>query len=611
MGDRTEVQGLEALLDEWACAGIGVRRSLERRLSARLDEMDPGSVPANVVARLEALRLSGRGFSRELPSNAVFVPFVDEAGGLVAAIQVHEGGLHEGALQSKMTPECRQACMGAIRLASKIAERRTFGGVVELVTEMRGARVEQVTGRSLSLGVYLSALALFSGRRVRPGTVASGDLVDGEPRGVGRHEAKLASLLGRSDIERVVVAAEDEALARKAAADLALEVEVVGVDSLEAAARAALGESILAGRDLAESVAKARRTYGDGWGPRGWALVEQAVTPLLGAVPESRPELRLELHTMLAAARRNAGDSAGALDLLDVAAVSLEGDERWIDKRVLAFYRRQRALSLLDLEHEAEAMSEARASMRAAEEAGLPGDYAVALGTSSLVCLGAGDGASALELAEEALDLLGGRDERAALRAQAYRVLALMKLRRVAEAEEALRAIADATRDAYARRAEAWMRAYVAGSFLEMDEPRRAIEVLGAEVSVEELRRDSDLGPLLRLYAGEAWARLGDDSLALDTFQRAPAETGSRTPFQDRRVALTQLRSARLHAAAGRIDAAERCLEAMTSFAGAATAHMLEEARREIMAGAEGPAARQLASMCMRPWEPLFGRAGA
>jgi hypothetical protein len=128
MGDQTELQTLEALLDEWTSASVGVRRSLERRLFETLDAMDPGSVPARIIERMEVLRISARGVRTELPTNAIFVPFVDEdAGGLVAAVQVHEDGLYESALQAKMTPECLRACVGAIRLAAHEAERRTAG----------------------------------------------------------------------------------------------------------------------------------------------------------------------------------------------------------------------------------------------------------------------------------------------------------------------------------------------------------------------------------------------------------------------------------------------------------------------------------------------------
>jgi hypothetical protein len=609
MGDSTELQALEELLAQWERESVGVRRSLEPTIADMLDAMDPGSVPTSMLPR--AQKILRRELRRELPANAIFVPFVDQAStGFVAAIQVHEGGPYESALYSKMTLDCQRACRSAIRLAAQRADRHTADGCVELVTETRGAHVEHVEGRSLSLGVFLSALALFTGRRVRAGTVVSGDLVNGAPRGVGRHETKLASLIGRDDVARVIVAADDHALAKKTANDLGLGVEVIGVDSLASAADAALGASLLEGRSTAEVFARARRAYGEGWGPHGWVLVEQAVTPLLGAIPPDRHDQRLELMTMLAAARRNAGDAAAALDTLDLAAVPIGRDERWIEKRVLAFYRRQRALALLDLGHDADAAREANASLCAAEAAGLRGDYAVALGTMTLVSLSAGREEDALADVARALEHLETHEPRASLRTRAYQVLALMKLRRVDDARAVLAGTIGACDDDYGKRAEGWMRAYMAGALLEMDEPRAAIEVLAAPVSVKELRRDSDLGPLLRLYLGEAWARLGEPSLALDTFQRVPTETRWRTPLQDRRVALTQLRRARLLAAAGERAAAEACLRVMSCFVTMATPDLLEAARREILHGEDGSASRQLASTCVRPWEPLFGRAG-
>lgn len=244
--------------------------------------------------------------------------------------------------------------------------------------------------------------------------------------------------------------------------------------------------------------------------------------------------------------------------------------------------------------------------MRAAREAGRLGDFAVALGTASLVHLSAGAPLPALEVADRALDIFLGWEPRASLRTQAYRVLALARLGRVQEAEAVLvEALRDAGDDRYTRRAEGWMRAYLAGALLEQGRPERALDVLSTKTIADGLRRESDLAPLARLYSGEALSSLGETQLAIGIFERVPAETGTRTPFQDRRVSLTQLRRARLLAREGSIAAAEACLAQALPPLALSADEELRRLRGEILEGRSGEATAAVASRCVRPWEPL------
>lgn len=604
MEDRGETGELEALLDARAEAGVALRRTLDRQIEERLEAMDPGSVPAGLAERLRALSLVRGPVERELPANAIFVPFTEASGGgLVAAIQVHEEVFTESALAAKMTPDCQRSVERAIRAAAERADRRVSGeAAVDFVTELRGARVGAVSGRSLSLAVFLSAYALYTGRKVNPGTVASADVVDGSLRGVGHLDEKIASMKGRADLSTFLVAVEDEELARSIARRYELSMQVVGVRTLREAIDAAIGGSILGTEAFEDVVVRARERYREGWGPRGWAIVEQAVTPLLAAVPDERPELRVELLTMLAAARRNAGDSAGALDLLDLAAVHVDAQGDWIERRVLAFYHRQRALSLLDQGLFEAALREVEASEEAARAGGLPGDYAVALGSKCLVHLATNQAEAALEAIDEAHARIAERDPKHAQRTQTYRVLALTRLGRVDEAERIVAAMAERRGDGYARLTEAWARAYFAGALLEWGEHARALAVLRDEVMAESLRGQSDLAPLTRLYLGEALVSMGEVRLASSVFERVPAETGARTPFQDRRVALTQIRRAQL--AARRAHGAE-LFEAILPWLEGLFGDALTALRDEVLEGRVGEATRAVAARCARPWEPM------
>ena len=105
-----------------------------------------------------------------------------------------------------------------------------------------------------------------------------------------------------------------------------------------------------------------------------------------------------------------------------------------------------------------------------------------------------------------------------------------------------------------------------------------------------------------RFYLGEALVSMGEVRLASSVFERVPAETGARTPFQDRRVALTQIRRAQL--AARRAHGAE-LFEAILPWLEGLFGDALTALRDEVLEGRVGEATRAVAARCARPWEPM------
>lgn len=399
-------------------------------------------------------RLSALGVSRsvleateaELPPHAVHVPLVvrapaGEARAIVRAFMVAYDASTEPRAGLTLLPTAARAVTAALRLAARDDAPATPIERLAFVPVAPGALDGvEIDGPSLGAATYLSARALFSGRRVRSSFAVTGALLGRRLAHVEGVEAKLAAARARG---LVLLAPDEDGPAREDVLETVTDVAAL------------LDRALAPGApdgDLEAEVRAAARATETGWNGYRWPAVREVVTRALARVPERRVELRVEVLARLAATERHLGRTdaslaaiaeAEALERSAIAKTALPDEPR-------VRLARQKAMTLLQAFRGREAERAAARSVRIARRARLRGELIYSLGAVGLCALARGHAAEAVDAFAEALEhTLAHRPSNAA-RSRAYLVEALGRAGDAEGAREQYRlALREAEEDAH------------------------------------------------------------------------------------------------------------------------------------------------------------------
>lgn len=414
---------LEPLVE--ACeraSGAAARRFAIDRLERTLLVTDPG-VASRWTDRLRALGVSPSVLEASqlaLPPHAVHVPLVlrDPSGharALVRAFIVsYEPSDEAHAALFGRTAE--RAARTGIVLAARDAPPGTAIDRLRLVP-VQPAALEgvEIDGPSLGAASYLSARALFSGRRVRSGLAVTGALVGRAIGPVDGLDAKREACRARGLVllaSRGDVRADDDTCE--------------GIDELEALVERAL-EPGASDADVEAEVRAARDRSGSGWNGYRWPSVRETIARTLVRVPDRRPDLRVEVLARLAAAERHLGRTRESLSCIARAEAILGTPVARIavpdEPRVRLW--RQKAMTLLQALSLRPARAAAKRSVAIARRARLRGELVPSLGAEGLCALASQRAHEAVALFEEALEHTLAHRPSDAARSRAYLVEAL------------------------------------------------------------------------------------------------------------------------------------------------------------------------------------------
>ncbi len=535
------------------------RRFALERLERALELADPGTVRDGLVPRLRALEIPDATIEasrREMPPHAVLAPFVATRGaerrGIVRAVLVSYAP-NDDRRGFRLGSTAADAIGRAIALANEAVPSDAPLDRLSLVPLQRGALEDaDVDGPSLAAAAYLSALALFSGRRARGGLAVTGALSGPRLVPVEGLTEKLAAC-GLRGV--TLLAPEEPGASASAELERLSDVASLAARALE---RAPLDADI-------EAEVRALRVKSDaGWNGYRWPAIREDVARVIVRTPERRPELRVEVLTRLAAAERHLGRTSASLRALDEAEAILETDEG--DEAVPDEHRvrlaRQKAMTLLHAFRIAEARDAATLSERIARRARLRSERIASLGAIGLVAMAADEPERAEAAFREALALGMRQRPGDVARSRAYLLEALGALGRAEEAraqyDEALReAEADARRGKPGK--IEWVRASYAQALLGMGAYDAVLEVLD-DPSVQSAIASQPL-PGLR-----ARRTLGLAQLALGAPERREAGRALLEASPESYAALEPFLAALAHAnvllaLADRLEAGERVFE--------------------------------------------------
>lgn len=402
-------------------SGPAQRRFALDRLERALLAADPGTTHT-LLERLRALGVSAsviEACAAAMPPHAVNVPFVvREAGAprraIVRAFIVSYEASEVSGLSLGRVAE--RAVRNAIALAAKDAPPGTTLERLRLVPVQPAALLGvEIDGPSLAAAAYLSARALFSGRRTRVGLAVTGALE-------GRALAHVEGL----DDKRAACAGRGLVLLAPRASVAADEPSLRGVADVDRLVELALDEGA-SDADVEAEVRAAASRAGTGWNGYRWPAVRESIARTLVRVPDRRPELRVEVLARLAAAERHLGRTAESLRCIEdaerilstpLAAVAVPDEPR---VRLL----RQKAMTLLQAFELAGARRAAQASVAIARAARLRGELIASLGAEGLCSLAAGRATQAVALFAEALEHTLAHRPSDAARSRAYLIEAL------------------------------------------------------------------------------------------------------------------------------------------------------------------------------------------
>jgi tetratricopeptide (TPR) repeat protein len=346
--------------------GPAQRRFALEQLERALLAADPGTTHVH-LARLQALGVSGsvlEACEASMPPHAVHVPLVVREPGaarraivraLIVSYTVEAGGLVLGRVAER-------AVRAAIALAAKDAPAGTSLERLRLVPVQPAALAGvEIEGPSLAAAAYLSARALFSGRRTRAGLAVTGALEGRAVVPIDGLEDKRLACVGRGLVllaPSAIAPPDDDA--------------VRGVGDVEALAEAAL-ETSTSDADIEAEVRATAALGVKAWNGYRWPSVREAIARTLVRVPDRRPELRVEVLARLSAAERHLGRTAESLRCIadaetilasPLAAIAVPDEPR---VRVL----RQKAMTLLQAFELTGARRAAMRSVAIARAAGL------------------------------------------------------------------------------------------------------------------------------------------------------------------------------------------------------------------------------------------------
>jgi len=483
--------------------GVAARRFAIAELERALLSADPGAT-RGLRERLLALDVSRaviEATEAVPPPHAVHVPLVvrDHHGqtrAVIRALMVAYDGSAEPRGAFTLLPTAARAVLAGIRAAARDETPVIPIERLHLVPVSPGAlEGVEIDGPSLGAAAYLSALALFSGRRVRASLAITGAVVGRRVTHVDGVDAKLAAARERG---LVLVAPEANGPPREGALETVSELAALVELALEPGAP---------DLDLEAEVRAAARATEGGWNGYRWPAVREVVTRVLARVPERRPELRIEVLARLAATERHLGRTDASLAAIAeaeaiagsaIAKIAVPDEPR-------VRLARQKAMTLLQAFRIGEAERSAARSVAIARRARLRGELIYSLGAVGLCALARGDARRAVEASREALEhTLAFRPSNAA-RSRAYLIEALGRAGDARAAREQYRlALREAEDDAFrgVGGKVAWVRTSFAAALRALGEHAEVVRVL-SDASVTTAIAETPLpGLLARRHLG-------------------------------------------------------------------------------------------------------------
>ncbi|MFW5925825.1 MAG: S16 family serine protease [Myxococcota bacterium] len=594
----------EVLGELEAARGVGPRRHLMDVLRRVVAQADPGSVSDQVLRRLEQVGLTAAELAPltgEVPEHAVYVPLVTVGDGdgfcrLMIASYDPSGTRMQ---RERYDPAARAAVADGFSAAAEALGRVQLGAYTFLPYRPGVLGQVHVSGASLGAATTVSAASVWSGRSVRAGTAVTGRIAGERVAAVGGMGAKVAALVGRRELRRLLVPSEDHAVAAALAEEHDLGLEVHGVATVGELLEAALEPEARLERNPDKAVAEAHAAYGRGWQGWQWPALRERLSRLAAQVPSRRPDLQVRVFTMLASVHRNLGDPAESLEMLEEALAVLATEEAQlaVPDEARTFLYRHLGVTLRLLCRFDEALDAAYKAEDHARRGRLRGGLAYALGTRGLVHLSRGEVDQAIACQEEALHHLLRHDPTYAVRTAANLVEALGRAGRTEQARARYdegQALAERTVDPARRRTdEQWLRTRLAGALRSPEDAAEVQRVLMVPCVQDAIAQQPLPGLLARRWLGIAEIELGEREAGYARLAQSPAAyPKAREPHVRFLAQLNVLYEGRARAARSELDAdaLQRMRLALTHLPQTpAAASFLSPPARAVIAALEAP----------------------
>ena len=559
-----------------AATSPSMRRWMIDALERALLRADPGAVSA--AQREEAISVGASAGTAavadvEPPPHAVLVPFapIADGAGIVRMLHVSRralGARDELALGAQSREAVRHALELAVRLARRDRDRDPSWYCLRAAQPDAVAAL-RIEGGSLGAAVLVSAVALLTDRRVRPGTVITGKLTATGIDVVGGLEQKLdGAFEGRADVRRVIVPSRNAPLvdARERG------VDVIGVATHGELLEAALEPATPSVRPE-RAVEAARAAFERGWQGWLWPAQHEPLERLAGELPAERPDLRVEVLTLLAAVKRHLGAPDASLSVLKQALEIVESDDgrEAVPDRPLTELYQHLALTFQKLCRFEEATAAADRAVEVARAGRLRGEQLEAHGCAGLVALARGAADVAVSHQREALRLVHLQRPQSCPRTHGYLIEALGRRGDLeaarAQYREGLEHLEARPRDGHDTR-EAWLRTSFASALAHHGGWSEILELLEAPPVRRSIASDPLPGLLARRWLGLARAASGAREEGWSLLAASPAAYGRLMPhvaFLAHSNVLFEARS-RLEAEAFSDDTRGRAIVALAAF---------------------------------------------
>lgn len=532
---------------------IRERRFLSDALERAVLWADPRAIHEAQAARLREVGISDaylRANAHPAPPHAVHVPLVATGvrTGFVRSMYVtHRLDARDEGLAPFLDEKVMRT---SLRLALELAAERhpprhELSAYTVTAAQLEPLARLQLQGASMGAAAFVSAVALFSDRRVKEGTAITGALGRSGLLPVGGVPEKVeAALLSRPDVRRLLVPHRNEQAVRAALANARIAAEVVPVSSLDEVIAHSLEASSAEARDPDDDIYRLRQKFARGWHGYRWPAMIEALERAAERLPPHRPDLALELHTMSAAARRHIGDPEASARAVDEARALLDFMDVIPDAPITRFHQHA-ALTLRTLGDFEQAEQEAERAIDVAVRGRHQGELLKAHGCAGLVAVAAGKLEEAIAHQEKARDLAKVQRPQSAPRTAGYLVEALGRAGRLSEAEalyhDAQRELAALGDSPRARSMAAWLRmSFASACYFEyarseaplfaMHLPRALAEtmrdVLDHESVNAALAGQAMPGMLLRRYRGLSLHALGQHENAWDLWATSAVAYG-------------------------------------------------------------------------------------
>lgn len=501
------------LLLAWAnsASGVALRRFLIAEAVSAASVVDPGSLSADQLESAHELGISlslDVSGSEEAPPHSVLVPFAIDGISVARRMLVSFSFEEEGDALS-LHDDSVSAIAGALREAAVKASPAHPVDRYRFTMWKPGVEGElHISGRSLAPAVFVSAVSLWRDTHVIPGTAITGILAGTQMSAAGGLSEKIEGLSARSDFKRLVVAPGESEIARSLLGTHQRgDVTVVEASDLASLLRLSLADTPSSSLDVDDEMNKIRRDFDRAWETFRWPVLRERVERMAGSFVGQRPDLEVELWTMVGAARRHLGELDDGMRALTRAFEIAKQNELLVPDAPLIRLWTHHSMGALALGRMQEATKSAATALRIARRSRLRGEQIKALGCVGLVARARGRLRAAEKAQRDALVLVHEHKPNGCARSHAYLIACLGALHETEEARQIYDEGMDHLRGLEPLRArdhESWLRISLGGALVANGLMRQAAELLDVPCVQERIARDANPGLWARRYLGMA-----------------------------------------------------------------------------------------------------------